>query len=113
MPVYVDEIMDHTGSSAWCVKRFGPLWCHMFADSLDELHALAAKIGMKRSWFQGPPKHHMPHYDLTPARQAEAIAAGAILLDYDKDEDIATHRRLRLQYRGLVSPPAKKVPECP
>lgn len=43
----------------------------MIADTVDELHALAARIGLKRSWFQGD------HYDLVPSKRAAALAAGA------------------------------------
>lgn len=51
--------------------------CHLTTDgNIEELHAFAAKIGMKREWFQ---EHRLlPHYDLTPKRRAAAIAAGAV-----------------------------------
>lgn len=69
MTVYVDEAIDHGvmyGSA-------GPAWCHMTADSLEELHAFAAKLGLKRAYFQGPPKHKdFPHYDLTCGRKPNA-----------------------------------------
>jgi len=52
----------------------------MIADTEDELHAMAARIGMKRAWFQGPPKHD-PHYDLVPSRRKLAVIAGALELD--------------------------------
>ena len=39
----------------------------MYADSLEELHAMAVQIGMKREWFQNKPR--LPHYDLTPRRR--------------------------------------------
>lgn len=41
----------------------GKLWCHLVADSLDELHAFAAVLGLKRGWFQE--KASYPHYDVT------------------------------------------------
>ncbi len=49
-------------------------WCHMVtdADTFDELHAMAAKIGLKRLWFQGD------HYDLTPKRREVALREGAV-----------------------------------
>ena len=43
---------------------------HLIADSLDELHAFAAKIGLKRYWFQDAKKLH-PHYDITTRRMLE------------------------------------------
>lgn len=50
----------------------------MIADSLAELHAMAHKIGLKRSWFQD--KRSGPHYDLTAFRRSAAIKAGAVEL---------------------------------
>ena len=48
----------------------------MIADSLDELHAMAETIGLRRGWFQ---KHAvMPHYDLTPNKRKQAVHHGAI-----------------------------------
>lgn len=70
MTVYVDETLEWPGKG---------LWCHMATDSPEgvlELHRLAAKIGMKRSWFQNRP--NLPHYDLRPSMRAKAIAAGAV-----------------------------------
>lgn len=68
MAVYVDRLMNH----GW---HLGPN-CHMFADTLEELHAMADKIGMKRSWFQNKPE--LPHYDLVASRRKKAIQFGAI-----------------------------------
>lgn len=51
--------------------------CHMLADTLDELHAMAAAIGSKRSWFQIS-RTGVPHYDIPLFRRAEAIKLGAI-----------------------------------
>lgn len=54
--------------------------CHLICDGdLNELHALAARIGMKRKWFQ--PHGAIPHYDLTEARREEAVRAGAVEID--------------------------------
>lgn len=71
MAVYVDQSRDW----GW---RLGPS-CHLIADTLDELHAFAARIGMKRSWFQN--KASGPHYDLTVGKRAQAVALGAVELD--------------------------------
>lgn len=48
---------------------------HLVADSLDELHAFAQKIGLKREWFQDHPKH--PHYDIFGIMYNKARKAGA------------------------------------
>lgn len=71
MAVVVDGLMDYGKRNAE-----GTEWCHMMADSLDELHAMAEKIGRKRCWF-----HRGNHYDLTPSFRAKAIAAGAVALE--------------------------------
>ena len=73
MAVYVDELM--TWSAA-----FGPS-CHLTADSLDELHAFAHKIGLQRRWCSDvtQPRQRVIHYDLKGARMRnKALAAGAV-----------------------------------
>jgi hypothetical protein len=54
---------------------------HMIADTLDELHAMADAIGMRREWFQAAPPASFPHYDLTQSRRKRAIGNGAVALD--------------------------------
>ena len=49
--------------------------CHMLADSLEELHEFALKLGMKREWFQDG---SAPHYDLSKTRRALALKLGAV-----------------------------------
>jgi hypothetical protein len=68
--VYVDRL----NSYGW---RLGDS-CHLIADTVEELHEFAARLGMKRSWFQPVSS---PHYDLTVRRRAKAVALGAIELD--------------------------------
>lgn len=45
----------------------------MVADTLEELHTYAAKIGLKRSYFEGVKKGH-PHYDLTKGKRPNTKA---------------------------------------
>ena len=48
------------------------LWCHLVSDtSYDELHSLAAELGIPQRAFQGD------HYDLPADLRARAIALGA------------------------------------
>ena len=56
----------------------GHMMCHMTADSLGELHDMAAQIEMRREWFQIPPKASFPHYDIPAPRRALAISYGAV-----------------------------------
>ena len=65
--VYVDEI-----------RLYGlRAWCHMVTDGpIDELHAFADRIGLKREWFQEKGSTH--HYDLMTAMRERAVKAGAV-----------------------------------
>ncbi len=52
---------------------------HLQADDLEELHAFAAKLGLRREWFQDRPRRpEFSHYDLTAAGRGAALAAGAV-----------------------------------
>lgn len=69
MSAYVDALTDYgwkLGSS-----------CHLYADSVEELHQFASGIMMKRSWFQVS-KSGIPHYDLVASRRRMAVRQGAI-----------------------------------
>jgi len=70
MAAYVDALRDW----GW---RLGPS-CHLAADSVEELHAFAARIGLKREWFQAGKRGGRPHYDLTARRRADAVRRGAV-----------------------------------
>lgn len=52
--------------------------CHLMADTVDELHSMAKKIGLKRSWFQLGSR---PHYDLVEKKRDKAVLNGAIELN--------------------------------
>lgn len=68
MAVYVDELRDW----GW---KLGPS-CHLIADTNEELHEFAARIGMRMAWFQKSSSG--PHYDLTASRRAAAVRLGAV-----------------------------------
>lgn len=84
MSVYVDPLLEHGGSDSFRWKRS----CHMYADSLWELHRMAAAIGMKRSWFQSHAK--LPHYDLVESRRKHAVHLGAI--EHSRDQMVTFMR---------------------
>ena len=66
MTVYVDDMR----------AKFGRMvMCHMLADTIDELHAMADIIGVGRRWFQKDAS--WPHYDIALSKRALAVAAGA------------------------------------
>jgi hypothetical protein len=66
MTVYVDDMRANYGRM---------IMCHMIADTLDELHAMADTIGVQRKWFQADAS--WPHYDIALTKRALAVTAGA------------------------------------
>lgn len=71
MSVYVDALVVWSKRPPW--NRGS---CHLSADTLDELHAFALRLGLKRAWFQDHVL--LPHYDLVPSKRALAVTLGAI-----------------------------------
>lgn len=62
MSVYVDDMRAKYGRM---------IMCHMIADSVGELHAMADRIGVSRKWHQGD------HYDICLKKRAVAVTHGA------------------------------------
>lgn len=71
----------------------GRCWCHLVADSLEELHVFAATLGLKRTWFQSRASY--PHYDVTTAVRDRALRLGT--LQADKAMLIACCKKLRAE----------------
>lgn len=65
MTVYVDDMFAP-------YRRM--LMSHLIADTDEELHAMSARIGVARKWFQGD------HYDICKAKRILAIEYGAVAL---------------------------------
>ena len=94
MAVYVDPAIH-----SWRGKK----WCHLTADTEEELHQFAVRIGLKRAWFQA--KASMPHYDITENKRAQAIRLGALDIDIHESAHRSQAYRLnkKLQERQLDS----------
>ncbi|MEA2453958.1 MAG: hypothetical protein QOI45_220 [Thermoleophilaceae bacterium] len=89
MAVYVDEAIWW-----WRERR----WCHLTADSPEELHEFAAQLGLLRQWFQTKPtRPWTDHYDLPEEVRVQAIACGAQPLT--TREQARRLARLREQHR--------------
>jgi hypothetical protein len=73
MPAYVDNMRASFGRM---------VMCHLVADTLDELHAMADRIGVARRWYQGPLKTRWPHYDIALSKRALAVQAGALEIEW-------------------------------
>lgn len=70
MTVYIDQYPEWLGVSAkW--KGGG----HLFGTDLEELHAFALRIGLRREWYQDD---RFPHYDCTLRMRYRAVMAGAV-----------------------------------
>jgi hypothetical protein len=118
MAVYVDDMhLSELG------QYRGMKMCHMIADSDEELHAMADRIGVARHYFQAPPKirhaHHR-HYDIAMSKRALAIKAGAIPITM-RQLGLMTRQRLETGQLGKPEPvkgsqdqlfPAIETPAC-
>ena len=82
MTVYVDDAnIPATVTNGRA--RHTSAWCHLFADTPDELHLFAIRLGLRRSYFQpGPPRGDGTpspywHYDITTRKRQHALRLGA------------------------------------
>jgi hypothetical protein len=90
MAVYVDSAIWH-----WAGRR----WCHLMADDVDELHRFAARLGVHRLLYQGPPRTSAPHYDITGFERDRAVRMGAI--PSSREQIVAIYRRVRVPKAGI------------
>ena len=88
MSVYVDDAV-----TLWRGQR----WAHLMADTLEELHAMAAKLGLPRRAFQDKPSG--AHYDVTVEMREQALQLGAIAISRhaDREQVRAVIRNARAQ----------------
>jgi hypothetical protein len=75
--ITVDELVPRPEAR---LRIFRAGSCHLMVNGygdhhLDALHKFAARIGLRRQYFQ--PHKLAPHYDLTIGKRARAVAAGA------------------------------------
>lgn len=85
MAVYVDDMRAPFGRM---------VMCHMLADTDEELHAMAARIGVARRWWQSPAKTSGSHYDIALSRRALAVAAGAVEITLKQAAAMNARRRV-------------------
>lgn len=96
MSVYVDDER---------IPWKGRLWCHLVADTLDELHTFADDLGLKRTWFQGHASY--PHYDITMGIRAKALQLGA--MPADRATTVACFRKLKAELLASGTTPASSL----
>lgn len=88
MAVYVDNEQ---------IQWRGKKWCHLVADSLDELHGFADLLGLRRGWFQDRASY--PHYDVTVSVRERALQLGA--MHGDRRTIIGCAKALKAQLHAL------------
>lgn len=76
MAVYVDDAVH-----PWRGQR----WAHLMADTLDELHAFAARLDIPRRAFQD--KTSGAHYDVPAPLRERALLLGAIAISRHTDRE--------------------------
>lgn len=89
MAVYVDELRE-CGPVPTFPYKYG---CHMLADTRQELHAMADRLGLARSW------QHDNHFDITAPKRAMAKRFGALDMPRDRREKVALIRRIAQQWQ--------------
>lgn len=85
--VYVDDMHLYPAGQFGRMKM-----SHLIADTDDELHAMAARIGVARRWHQAPPRHDS-HYDIALSKRALAVAAGAVEITWRQTGAMCFRRR--------------------
>jgi len=80
--------MVYVDAPIWPYGRM--MMCHMIADSEDELHSMADKIGVNRKWVQ---RTKVTHYDICKSKRKLAVSLGA--KEVDREEFVSIMRRIR------------------
>lgn len=96
MAVYVDPLTTTKSKSFnWRHSRS----CHLYADTVEELHQFAAVIGLKQEWFKN--QSDLPHYRLMGGKRRQAIEQGAetVTSDHLKDYIAAKQKENRKRKR--------------
>lgn len=96
MSVYVDPLFTQVAREPRARRvdaKHRHQWCHLLADSTEELIAFAKRLGMKREWFQDD--NAGGHFDLVPTRRELAVKLGAV--EVTSRELVAIRRRRRAE----------------
>lgn len=86
MTVYVDELRTPPVNAPATFRRAG-FFCHMMADTDEELEAMATRIGLRKGW------RHEDHYDLTWMRRIRAVRCGAV--------EVTARELVKIRKRGV------------
>lgn len=99
MTVYVDDahIPAEVANGA---RVHRSRWCHLMADSADELLDFAASIGLKRAWLQD--KRSGVHFDVTAGKRRQAVQAGAVEISVGTEQWKRVTAAARAQFPATV-----------
>lgn len=92
MAIYVDFVS---------IEFRGYKWCHMLADSLQELHDFAEFIEVDKRLFHRNASY--PHYDVTLKMRLTAIENGAIPADRQTIIKCAKKLKIELNNQTVLS----------
>jgi Protein of unknown function (DUF4031) len=107
MAVYIDDA-NIPAAVRNGARSHTPAWCHLTADTQEELHEFAARLGLNRSCFQpGKPLGGKPgpfwHYDLTAGQRAQAVRLGAVQVSARQMPALMRARAARRQAPGQLA----------
>ncbi|EIU51704.1 MULTISPECIES: DUF4031 domain-containing protein [Mycobacteriaceae] len=91
MTVYVDDMRLPAKVNGVFAR-----WSHLMADTDDELHTFAKRLGLKREWAQKPGTWES-HYDVTDRLRTAAIRQGAVPIGVFSAETLALMERRMAQ----------------
>lgn len=96
MTVYVDDMRAP-------FRRM--IMCHMIADTEEELHSMAHRIGVKRKWYQGN------HYDISLTKRRLAVRFGAVEITMRQLAFMAANKkRAERGLPPLAATPSRELP---
>jgi len=99
MAIYVDDM--HLTP----LGRFGRMqMCHMIADTDDELHAMAVRIGIAHRHFQSRGTARR-HYDVCASMRKLAVANGAVEVTLKQAAAMTARRK----WLGVLGQPGDEV----
>lgn len=90
MTVYVDDMYTVPMGEFRRMKM-----SHMAADTDDELHGMAQRIGLRIEWYQGD------HYDVSISARKKAVKFGAVQISM---RQLAAYSMMK--HRGIILPPS-------
>jgi hypothetical protein len=99
--VYVDHAFAYGDWGRWSGGG------HLQADTPEELHAFAERMGLRPEWFQSRPgRPENDHYDLTEAGRALALTLGAVA----EDRRAGTRRRQAMRHAARLTGRQRATP---